>query len=904
MRKAAALVLMVTMLTSLAPTGVMADEGQQYKEGTYEATATGFGGRDNPVKVSVTVKDNQITDLTSPEHSGESFWNIMNVDDLLSRIVNIPNNIEAVNNDQIDGVSGATYSSNAVFKAVKTALADARQTSVDPGQDQPKSTGTAAAQVVDNTYLAYANPAVSDNTFIDPQVSYSIGQDDSISLDITVRPAKGVQLKQFYDTKTDIVGQDVDAIDFSNFSYETKEAKMTADDSSAGTKTFRITLPAEDKDKLEQMAISMNVYFSKDKQTELGGGILNYGGQYPVYLKIKLDAPVPQKEESGYVLMNIPYEDFYKAELGEKDPAVDAVTSATKQKTRSSLAAGSYHQNSDGSDISGIVYPVYVEDLSKLEDLTEITDDSTVTITTTLRGQTSTVDYKGQDALFESPSYSYYKLSEKPASYKTLTIGQDGSKTFSAASKEARTVTGASATVKDAPHHAEVELSLTGTEGIEAGDKINGAVVSFSDGSKIGLRHVVELWRAVEIGGSADQFAGKTITNVRYYTQDDVIDYPMNVKIGKKADITAAFNDAKTVALTGLPEDMENPVATVQTKVGRGEKATVVAKDVPVKDGKITLDAEAVEGTTYTVSVKSDNYLTASAEAAYTVKKPSHHSSGGGGGSSTPAYTISLPQDTGVTADKTSARKGATVTLTVKPQEGKTVDKVTVKDKNGKEIALTASQDGTYTFTMPASGVNVAVTYKDANGHVCPSEPYMDVDQSLWYHEPVDYVISRGLMTGTADKVFAPDQTTTRAMVVAMLYRMEGSPAAETSASFADVAAGSWYEKAVNWGASQGIIRGYSQDAFGPDDVITREQMAAIMQRYAQYKGVDVSGRADLTAYADKDDISPYAEEVVAWAVDTGLIKGMTENTLQPGGLTTRAQMAAVMMRLCQNVLK
>lgn len=903
MRKAAALVLMVTMLTSLAPTGVMADEGQQYKEGTYEATATGFGGRDNPVKVSVTVKDNQITDLTSPEHSGESFWNIMNVDDLLSRIVNIPNNIEAVNNDQIDGVSGATYSSNAVFKAVKTALADARQTSVDPGQDQPKSTGTAAAQVVDNTYLAYANPAVSDNTFIDPQVSYSIGQDDSISLDITVRPAKGVQLKQFYDTKTDIVGQDVDAIDFSNFSYETKEAKMTADDSSAGTKTFRITLPAEDKDKLEQMAISMNVYFSKDKQTELGGGILNYGGQYPVYLKIKLDAPVPQKEESGYVLMNIPYEDFYKAELGEKDPAVDAVTSATKQKTRSSLAAGSYHQNSDGSDISGIVYPVYVEDLSKLEDLTEITDDSTVTITTTLRGQTSTVDYKGQDALFESPSYSYYKLSEKPASYKTLTIGQDGSKTFSAASKEARTVTGASATVKDAPHHAEVELSLTGTEGIEAGDKINGAVVSFSDGSKIGLRHVVELWRAVEIGGSADQFAGKTITNVRYYTQDDVIDYPMNVKIGKKADITAAFNDAKTVALTGLPEDMENPVATVQTKVGRGEKATVVAKDVPVKDGKIALDAEAVEGTTYTVTVKSDNYLTASAESTYTAKKSSHHSSGGGG-SSTPSYTISLPKDAGVTADKTSARQGSTVTLTVKPQEGRTVDTVTVKDKNGKEIALTSGQDGTYTFTMPASGVDVSVTYKGQNKHICPSEPYVDVNQSLWYHEPVDYVISHGLMTGTADKVFAPDQTTTRAMVVAMLYRMEGSPVSQTSASFTDVAAGSWYENAVNWGASQGIIRGYSQEAFGPDDVITREQMAAIMQRYAQYKGVDVSGRADLTAYADKDDISPYAEEVVAWAVDAGLIKGMTENTLQPGGLTTRAQMAAVMMRLCQNVLK
>ena len=233
---------------------------------------------------------------------------------------------------------------------------------------------------------------------------------------------------------------------------------------------------------------------------------------------------------SGYVLMNIPYDEFYKAELGENDAAVDAVTSATLNKPRTgTLAGGSYHVNSDGSDITGVIYPVFVKDMSALANYTEVTDESSVDITVTNRGQTTTTTYSGKDALFESASYSYYKLTDKPARYKTL--NEDG--TFSAVSGRATTVEGVQAEVTVGAHHADVEIALTGTEGVAQGDAVSGVVVTFSDGAKMGLRHIENIWRATELGGSIADFGNKTITNIRYITQSGVYDYPVDVTIGE-----------------------------------------------------------------------------------------------------------------------------------------------------------------------------------------------------------------------------------------------------------------------------------------------------------------------------------------------------------------------------------
>ena len=140
-------------------------------------------------------------------------------------------------------------------------------------------------------------------------------------------------------------------------------------------------------------------------------------------------------------------------------------------------------------------------------------------------------------------------------------------------------------------------------------------------------------------------------------------------------------------------------------------------------------------------------------------------------------------------------------------------------------------------------------------------------------------------------------------MIVTILYRLEGEPAAEAS-SFKDVKAGSWYEAAVNWAAANDIVNGYNEDTFAPTDTITREQMATILYRYSRFKGKDVSQTADLSNFTDAGSISGWAKDAVAWAVEVKLINGMTDTTLVPQGSATRAQAATLMMRLCENVLK
>ncbi|MBQ9412122.1 MAG: S-layer homology domain-containing protein [Oscillospiraceae bacterium] len=334
----------------------------------------------------------------------------------------------------------------------------------------------------------------------------------------------------------------------------------------------------------------------------------------------------------GYVLMNIPYADFYKAELGENDAAVDAVTSATRSKPRTgTLAGGSYHVSAEGTDITGVTYPVFVTDLSKLDASKRITDASRVEITVTNRGTQTTTAYEGKDALFEAASYAWYALSEKPARYKTLTVGESGAFSFSAVSGRAGAVEGVTGTVSYNTHHGNfVEINLGTVNGVnntdEAGKDTNPAVsavvVTFADGSKMGLPHIKGIWRKTQIGWpDASAMAGKTITNVTFITANGVYSCAVEipVKLNSETALAARFTDASTLALTGLPADIANPQVSVQTKAGRGETATVIADKAAVADGKAATAQPAENGKTYTVTVTSDNYADLSAEAEYSV---------------------------------------------------------------------------------------------------------------------------------------------------------------------------------------------------------------------------------------------------------------------------------------------
>lgn len=210
----------------------------------------------------------------------------------------------------------------------------------------------------------------------------------------------------------------------------------------------------------------------------------------------------PDAQKEVYVLMNIPYADFYKA---DGVTGADTVSSATKQKTRASLAAGSYHVNSDGSDITGVTFPVKISDASVLGKYTQVTDESEVTITTNIKGKENTVTYKGQDALFESASYSYYILSATPSYYKEATVNADGTFNFSEVKGEASKVkplSDATTEFKTSSNYGDYQLNIDGLP--TSINTVYGVVISTKEGSSYGLRHVENIWKKQNLHGALD----------------------------------------------------------------------------------------------------------------------------------------------------------------------------------------------------------------------------------------------------------------------------------------------------------------------------------------------------------------------------------------------------------------
>ena len=254
-----------------------------------------------------------------------------------------------------------------------------------------------------------------------------------------------------------------------------------------------------------------------------------------------------------------------------------------------------------------------------------------------------------------------------------------------------------------------------------------------------------------------------------------------------------------------------------------------------------------------------------------------------------------------VTASPSRAAAGTTVTLTVQPEAGRQLEQLTASDRSGKTLTLTDKGEGRYTFTMPSSAVTVTAAFR--GGETAAALPFTDVAADSWYHDSVAYVYEKGLMGGTGDGLFAPDLTTSRAMIVTILYRLENSPAVTGAAGFTDVASGTWYTDAVAWADGNGIVTGYGDGRFGPEDTITREQMAVILYRTAKLLGRDVSARADLSGYTDAASVGEYAVEAVQWAVAQGLLTGSDAGALLPSGSATRSQAAALLMRFCENVL-
>lgn len=311
-----------------------------------------------------------------------------------------------------------------------------------------------------------------------------------------------------------------------------------------------------------------------------------------------------------YVLMNIPYNEFYKAELGENAAAVDAVSSATKNKTRNgSLAGGSYHVNRDGSDITGVTYPVRVK-TSDLSGLKQVTNSDSVSITVkNKKGEDETSTYTGREALFESASYSYYALSSTPSYYKEATL-TNGKWSFGKATGAASEATATIAKFKAPGHHADYEMKVE-SDKIEKGQKVYAVVLTDTDGNTYGLHHVTEIWRATELGFESDSaLVGKTISAVTYYTDDGVIKLNLAKKLyattAKAAEADFSSGETTVSFSNDLPSDFD-----AEYSVTVDDKGSNFFQYNP-KTRKVTWnkDAEAPSGTyQLVITDKNNNYV-------------------------------------------------------------------------------------------------------------------------------------------------------------------------------------------------------------------------------------------------------------------------------------------------------
>ena len=274
-------------------------------------------------------------------------------------------------------------------------------------------------------------------------------------------------------------------------------------------------------------------------------------------------------------------------------------------------------------------------------------------------------------------------------------------------------------------------------------------------------------------------------------------------------------------------------------------------------------------------------------------------SSGGGSNSTTYPPVVEQPSTGGSAAEvsPSNPRPGDTVTITPKPDEGYETDTVTVTSRNGKPVKVTARPNGTYAFTQPSGSVTIAVTYKPIP--VQPVEtpwnsPFADVSRGDWYYDAVRFVFERGLMNGYGDGRFGPNETLSRAQFTQILFNKEGGPGVSGAPEFSDVAGNAWYARAVLWAVSRSIVSGYGNGSFGPDDPVTREQLAVMLWRYS---GSPAATNKELH-FNDESEISGYALEALRWAVENGILTGYGDGQLAPQGQATRGEVAQMLYRL------
>ena len=614
--------LMIAAMTAgVCPTTAFAVTGAQVAaDGTYtkEVTVSDGGDAFTDYKVSVSLKvengkfsaitvtpvgeydDDNDTYLDRAEN-GNSKKNFVGYSSLIGQNATE----DTVNSWNVDTKSGATYSSKTVKSALVQAINDAPSATVEVNTSNleaaiAKAKGLTAADYTEDSWNALQTALTAADAALTAKESQDAVDTAAGNLTAAIDDlAKKPEEVKVNTEKLEAAIAKADAL-------KDKEADYTAD----SWKTMQTAL-TEAKAALE----------AKESQEKVDAA------------ETKLTKTIDALEKNAvakevYVLMNIPYDKFY-AEEG--DDNADAVTSATLNKTRSSLAAGSYHVSSDGSDITGIVYPVKLEDASALNKLTQVTDSSKVDITVSMKGKETTTTYEGKDALFESPSYSYYMLSEVPSYYKKATVNEDGSLSFGKAEgAEVQTLSNVTADFRTSSNYGDYQMNLSGLP--DDITTVYGVVVGTKEGDSYGLRHVENIWKISKLAWSTGfvttahgnqlqykdyvPMMGQTISKVTYYTNAGIYEIPMSVYVPVKFDGSVEVADAKAssgetkITLNKLPSDYE------------AEYSVEGLENVKVENGVLTYTAADAKVGKYTLKVtdKSGKYADISADFTLTTE--------------------------------------------------------------------------------------------------------------------------------------------------------------------------------------------------------------------------------------------------------------------------------------------
>lgn len=438
---------------------------------------------------------------------------------------------------------------------------------------------------------------------------------------------------------------------------------------------------------------------------------------------------------------------------------------------------------------------------------------------------------------------------------------------------------------------AKTPVNISGVSVTGAGKTYDGKAVSYTgtpaaktnDGTTVAVTGTYSyVWQKADGTGLAS--APKDAGSYKLVITLDDPAYIGSAEVSftiAKAKITITAEDAE--AYTG--SDMPKLSYTV-TGLATGEKLA--------KEPSISCAADMKKAGSYVIAVSgaevpnTNNYEETISYVSGTLEVKNRPVNIG------PTYDIKVLDSAHgtVRASLGNASEGSTIRLTVTPDEGYSLANLIVRDERGRRIDV-AKSGGVYRFVMPAGDVTIEAVFAQGTTVL----PFTDVSTYDWFYEYVKYVYDNGIMDGIDVGVFGPGITTTRAMLVTMLYRVAGEPYVSGTNDFADVAANTWYTDAVTWASKNGIVTGVDVGVFNPNGAITREQLATILYRYAEYVGEDVSARASLSRFTDTGSISAYARDAMSWAVAEGILDGRTATELAPTGECTRAEVATMIAR-------